>query len=80
MSNKKQTAVEWFFEELQRMQYFIGNDMVQAFQQAKAMEREQIIDFAEKALIQSNGSGKGYPDIELFYKETYDIHREKGED
>ena len=38
----KQTAVEWFFSELERMQYFIGNDMLEAYKQAKAMEREQI--------------------------------------
>ena len=41
----KQTAVEWFFNELQRMQYFIGNDMLEAFKQAKEMEKEQIIEF-----------------------------------
>ena len=35
----KQTAVEWFFNELQRMQYFIGNDMLEAYKQAKEMEK-----------------------------------------
>ena len=39
---KKLTAVEWFLNELQRMQYFIGNDMLQAYNQAIAMEKEQI--------------------------------------
>ena len=37
----KQTAVEWFFSELERMQYFIGNDMLEAYKEAKAMEKEQ---------------------------------------
>ena len=37
----KQTAVEWFFNELQRMQYFIGNDMLEAYKQAKEMEKQQ---------------------------------------
>ena len=41
MSNKKQTAVDWFFSELQRMQYFIGNDMLQAYKDAKEMEKHQ---------------------------------------
>ena len=41
---KKETAVEWLFSELERMQYFIGNDMLEAFEKAKAMEKEQIID------------------------------------
>ena len=40
----EKTAVEWFFNELQRMQYFIGNDMLEAYKQAKEMEKEQIID------------------------------------
>ena len=40
----KQTAVEWFLKELKRMDYFIGNDMLQAFEQAKEMEKQQIID------------------------------------
>ena len=40
---KKETAVEWLFSELERMQYFIGNDMLEAFEKAKAMEKEQII-------------------------------------
>ena len=41
---KKQTALQWFFSELERMQYFIGNDMLEALKQAKAMEKEQIVD------------------------------------
>ena len=40
----EKTAVEWFFNELQRMQYFIGNDMLEAYKQAKEMEKQQIID------------------------------------
>ena len=40
----KQTAVEWFFSELERMQYFIGNDMLESLKQAKEMEKQQIID------------------------------------
>lgn len=42
---EKQTSIEWFFNELQRMQYFIGNDMLEAYKQAKEMEKEQLIDF-----------------------------------
>lgn len=36
------TAVEWFFNELQRMQYFIGNDMLEAYKEAKEMEKDQL--------------------------------------
>jgi hypothetical protein len=35
------TAVEWFLTELKRMQYFIGNDMLEAYNQALEMERHQ---------------------------------------
>jgi hypothetical protein len=40
----KQTAVEWFLKELKKMDYFIGNDMLQAFEQAKQMFEQQIKD------------------------------------
>ena len=51
MSNKKQTAVEWFFSELERMQYFIGNDMLQAYKDAKEMEGEHTMDVYKKGYI-----------------------------
>jgi hypothetical protein len=35
------TAVEWFLTELKRMQYFIGNDMLEVYNQALEMERQQ---------------------------------------
>ena len=44
---KKQTAVEWLFDWMGKNQYFIGNDLLVAFEQAKAMEREQITTFAK---------------------------------
>ena len=73
MSNKKQTAVDWFFSELERMQYFIGNDMLQAYEDAKEIEKEQIIN--------AHGIKKDYsfsqidPQIitgEQYYKENYE--------
>jgi len=38
----KQTAVEWLVDWMGKNQYFIGNDLLEAFEQAKAMEKEQI--------------------------------------
>tara|TARA_R110000772_G_scaffold141448_1_gene251100 strand:- start:119 stop:322 length:204 start_codon:yes stop_codon:yes gene_type:complete len=64
MSNKKQTAVEWFFSELERMQYFIGNDMLQAYNQAKEMERQQIEQAATWGSLFETGK--------QYYKETYE--------
>jgi hypothetical protein len=50
----KQTAVEWLFDWMGRNQYFIGNDLLKAFEQAKAMEREQIEE------IHTDGVEQGY--------------------
>jgi len=65
----KQTAVEWFFSELGRMQYFIGNDMLEAYKQAKEMEKERIAkDF-------TNGKAENFSFYdktgEQYYNETY---------
>jgi hypothetical protein len=35
------TAVEWFLTELKRMQYFIGNDMLEVYNQALEIEKQQ---------------------------------------
>jgi hypothetical protein len=75
---KKLTAVEWFLNELQRMQYFIGNDMLQAYNQAIAMEKEQhektALHFSEKVLdhIQDDKGWEG-GDFEFknYYNKTY---------
>jgi len=67
MSNKKQTAVEWFFSELQRMQYFIGNDMLEAYNQAKEKEKHQIEIAYEADLYPCSDE-----DAEQYYKETYE--------
>jgi hypothetical protein len=70
MSNKKQTAVQWFFSELERMQYF-GNDMLQAYNQAKEMEKQEIINtwyngyLNQSPMIDEENSGEQY------YKETF---------
>jgi len=42
--SKKQTSIEWLIKEMGKMQYFIGNDLLQAFDQAKAMHKEEIIE------------------------------------
>ena len=66
--SKKQTAVDFFFSELQRMQYFIGNDMLQAYNEAKAMEREQIVE----AFRDGNWLIRMTPEeCEQYYNETY---------
>jgi uncharacterized caspase-like protein len=41
---KKQTAVEWLVNELEEYHVFHDIKNTAAFQQAKAMEKEQIVD------------------------------------
>ena len=72
MSNKKQTAAEWFFSELERMQYFIGNDMLEAYKKAKEIEKEQITEGFKKGLEYWNGDEWKLIDIEQYYKENYE--------
>ena len=38
---KQQTAVEFLVEFMSKNQYFIGNDLLQAINQSKEMEKEQ---------------------------------------
>jgi len=35
------TAVEWFFNQMEQMQYFIGNDLYSAYKEAIEMEKQQ---------------------------------------
>ena len=64
---KQVTAVEWFFNELQRMQYFIGNDMVEAYNQAKEMEKQQIID----AYNEGGCNWDSELEAEQYYNDTF---------
>ena len=69
----KQTAVEWFFYQLYTMEVEYETIM-KLFEQAKAMEKEQIIDAylkdigkvtIDKALVH-------WDKAEEYYKETYE--------
>ena len=70
MSNKKQTAVEWLIEELQKrdMDVLIRD----LYNQAKEMEKEQITEGFKKGLEYWNGDEWKLIDIEQYYKETYE--------
>jgi len=74
MSNKKQTAVEWFHKETwklkiqkERKEISLGEyavDYFDLFEQAKAMEKEQMIQLHNNC---TNGTT-----AEQYYKETYE--------
>ena len=73
----KHTAVEWLMDQMEQMQYFIGNDLYNAVKEAKQMEREQIMD----AHIEGQRVFDKHPhtqwtndQAEQYYKETYGRH------
>jgi hypothetical protein len=65
----KQTAVEWFFNELEKMQYFIGNDMLEAYKQAKEKEKKDICYFGAKCCFKT--TEKKSWTLEELYDETF---------
>jgi hypothetical protein len=78
----KQTAVEWLVNELENHHVFHDIKNTVAYQQAKAMEKEQIIiagDFCQKEDCHSviiadsvNGPTRGIISIgEHYYNKTY---------
>ena len=67
---KKQTAVEWFQEQIiQNVNGTCELSEIQIFEQAKAMHKEEIIDAANKLLYR--GTGPGDTAAEQYYNETF---------
>jgi hypothetical protein len=74
MANNK-TAVDWLEEKIfQEFKVPISNEV---YEQAKKMEKEQIIEFAYKVLQNAECSFNGIPylekDIDDIYNETYNV-------
>lgn len=69
MSNTKQTAVEWLAEQM--MHPKIYNPYIE---QAKQIEKEQIIESVNEALQDANlyESFRSIKSGEQYYKETYE--------
>jgi hypothetical protein len=69
----KQTAVEWL-EERYNDPLLKDNFISKAeFDQAKAIEKEQIIDFTRKAVRKIFDEDRQNPfNLEQYYKETYE--------
>ena len=68
----KQTAVEWLEKELSKNGSGAVKTFADLFEQAKAMEQEQIIEFADSfydnCVLQYGGLEKS---AEQYYNETY---------
>ena len=65
----KQTAVEWLVEELEKHHIKTDIKNTVAFNQAKAMEKKQIIDAANTLLYRGTGPGDMW--AEQYYNDTY---------
>ena len=64
---KKQTAVQWLVEKLMKGDFVNNPD--ELIEQAKAMEKEQIIDAHNQSW---HDRMNPYKTAEQYYKETYD--------
>ena len=64
---KKQTAVEWFYQRI------LAKDIESVFEQAKAMHKEEIIDaYREGRTDQQSSSDSFYNrNSELYFNETF---------
>ena len=73
----KQTAVEWLVDWMGKNQYFIGNDLLKAVDQAKAMEKEQMINSFNQGYTQCSiedlkpTSRDRYVDAEDYINKTF---------
>jgi hypothetical protein len=66
----QQTAVGWIEDNIQSDMTFM--EIMGLIRQAKAMEKEQIIDAANDVLAQQDSTYYGTPNLgEQYYNETY---------
>ena len=64
----QQTAVNWMIDELIKKHVGkVGNEYVEIFEEAKEMEKQQIIDVFEMGRFNIDDMGNG----EEYYNETY---------
>jgi hypothetical protein len=67
------TAVEWLIDWMGKNQYFIGNDLLKAAEQAKIMEENQSIDFARLCLNKAKDLDilSAFMNAQQYYNETF---------
>ena len=69
------TAVEWLFEQFNNNNAKFINWSQEYFEQAKEMEKQQIIDACNSNFTYGNN---GYPTLgEIYYNETYLSQQQK---
>lgn len=62
----KQTAVDWFVDKLMKGEFI--NSPNELIEQAKEMEKEQMLEFWQGGIDCTQRSGTSF---EQYYKETY---------
>jgi len=64
---EQQTAVEWFYQRI------LAEDMKEVFEQAKSMEKEQIMDAYENGVSDENERNLSglFTNAEQYYNQTY---------
>jgi hypothetical protein len=69
----KQTALEWLYEEFTKTNYLTEDEFYMIFNQAKEMEKEQIIEaWNIRAKIDGVLTYTDNRTAEQYYKETYE--------
>jgi hypothetical protein len=69
---KKMTSIEWLKNWMTKNQYFIGNDLLVAFEQAKEMHKAEIIDAfwsGDNSDCTNEQNSKEF--AEQYYQETF---------
>jgi hypothetical protein len=64
----KQSSIDWLFEQV-----WINpvSKLPEILEQAKAMHKEEVINFSYKILNESNNILTGYVDEEKIYEQTF---------
>jgi len=69
--DNKQTAVEWLVLHLNKQEWFTHKQK-QTIEQAKEMEKEQMIEFGNDLIAQNDPNYIGFPNLaEQYYNETF---------
>ena len=75
---KQLTAVEWLEEQFIKVNHLTENEWIELFNQAKEMEKQQIIDFANNFIDEHtygdyDGSVQTMITVKQYYNENYEI-------
>ena len=70
MKQEETLAIDWLVQWMNKNQYFIGNDLLEAVKEAKHLEMMQIVKAYHRGLF---GSMEEKPIVfaDEYYKETY---------